>query len=185
MAHGRTLYEEVLRVPLIISPAGGVRASRIYSVVRMFDLYPTLPALCGIPCGAGGDAQTLFDPNTGALAATGNRVAFSELGQKENPSEWLCAMIDGPRKLIFNRQLTHDAPESAGTAFDLSNDQKEEAPNMHVSEAQRAGMEQRLLDASETWRRDAETYGPPRWDRLDEETLQNLNAIGYLPGAVN
>jgi arylsulfatase A-like enzyme len=46
--HGNTLYDEVLRVPLIIRPPGGSRSRRIRQLVRTVDLAPTVSDLMGL-----------------------------------------------------------------------------------------------------------------------------------------
>ncbi len=49
--HGSTLFDEVLRVPLIIRPPGGATAQVIEPLVRTVDLMPTLADLldCSLP----------------------------------------------------------------------------------------------------------------------------------------
>jgi len=46
--HGNTLYDEVLRVPLIIRPPGGCAGRRIRDLTRTVDLLPTLADLAGL-----------------------------------------------------------------------------------------------------------------------------------------
>ena len=45
--HGNGLFEEVLRVPWIVRPPGGMRGRRIPQLVRNVDLMPTLASLLG------------------------------------------------------------------------------------------------------------------------------------------
>jgi len=45
--HGNTLYDEVLRVPLVIRPPGGTEPRRVREIVRTVDLAPTTAELCG------------------------------------------------------------------------------------------------------------------------------------------
>lgn len=47
--HGTTLYDEVLRVPLIVRPPGGCAPRRVRTLVRGVDLAPTVAELCGVP----------------------------------------------------------------------------------------------------------------------------------------
>jgi arylsulfatase A-like enzyme len=47
--HGNALREEVLRVPWIVRPPGGMRGRRITQLARNVDLMPTLAALQGWP----------------------------------------------------------------------------------------------------------------------------------------
>jgi arylsulfatase A-like enzyme len=45
--HGNALHEEVLRIPWIVRPPGGMAPRRIAELVRSVDLMPTLAALLG------------------------------------------------------------------------------------------------------------------------------------------
>ncbi len=47
--HGTTLYEEQIRVPLVISAPGAVPKTRVASPVQTFDLLPTILAATGMP----------------------------------------------------------------------------------------------------------------------------------------
>jgi arylsulfatase A-like enzyme len=55
--HGRTFFEEVLRVPLVLRPPGGVppsgAARRVPVLARTVDLAPTLAELLGLELGPG------------------------------------------------------------------------------------------------------------------------------------
>ena len=48
--HGNTLYDEVLRVPLLLRPPGGTTPRRVGDLVRTVDLAPTLAGLCDLGC---------------------------------------------------------------------------------------------------------------------------------------
>ncbi len=50
--HGNALHEEVLRVPWIIRPPGGMTGRRISQLVRNVDVMPTLAGLLGWRCEA-------------------------------------------------------------------------------------------------------------------------------------
>ncbi len=55
--HGKSVYEEVLRVPFVVR-APGFRPGRIGAVVRLVDLMPTALDLCGVSA-LPGDGVTL------------------------------------------------------------------------------------------------------------------------------
>lgn len=59
LLHGRTVYEEVLRVPLLLR-APGVAPSVIDAPVDLCDVAPTLRALCGIAPAAACDGADLL-----------------------------------------------------------------------------------------------------------------------------
>jgi arylsulfatase A-like enzyme len=61
--HAKTLYDEVLHVPLVISYPRGVRfAQRIHAQVRTMDLAPTILGLAGVAAPAGFGAAGLAAP---------------------------------------------------------------------------------------------------------------------------
>jgi arylsulfatase A-like enzyme len=47
--HGHTLYDELLRVPLVLRQPGRVAPGRIAPAVGLVDLAPTILAHCGLP----------------------------------------------------------------------------------------------------------------------------------------
>jgi arylsulfatase A-like enzyme len=57
--HGYTLYDAVLRVPLILSGPGVPRGRVVESLVRSVDIAPTLLALAGLPALAETDGEPL------------------------------------------------------------------------------------------------------------------------------
>lgn len=60
--HGKTLYEEMLRVPVVLKlPGNALAGTRIASAVGLADLGPTLLAALGVAGLAGVDGRNLWD----------------------------------------------------------------------------------------------------------------------------
>ena len=174
IGHGRTLYDEVLHVPLIIRPAAMSQGARIPWVVRMFDLYPTLLTLCGLDQTEGIQGASFFLPD-GRLALREDRPAFSELDMmKPAVAQWGTSVIDGPYKMI------QGPGQGRSTAFNLQRDPAELRPNTHVSRSKRVFLADCIRKQIEENRKLAEKLGPPEWNRYDEETQEKLEAAGYL-----
>lgn len=81
MGHGRNLYDEVVKVPLIVAvPGEGSRARRIHEQVRTLDLFPTLCRMGGgaVPPGIEGeDLGPLLGGKAGpARAAVTETIRF-------------------------------------------------------------------------------------------------------------
>jgi arylsulfatase A-like enzyme len=75
--HGRTVYEEVIRVPLLMRWPGHVPAGvRIEPVVRLTDVAPTVLALIGLPVPPDRDGDALLPLIRGEPAPP--RVALTE-----------------------------------------------------------------------------------------------------------
>jgi arylsulfatase len=48
MGHGQYIYDEQIRVPLLVhSPTGGLASGRVHDIVRLVDVAPTIAALVG------------------------------------------------------------------------------------------------------------------------------------------
>jgi len=85
---GEALYDEVVRVPLIVKPAAGTcePGTVVKTQVRGFDVTPTLMELAGLPGDDGMDARSLvplMQPGAGdapdrvaVVETSGNRVAL-------------------------------------------------------------------------------------------------------------
>ncbi len=58
--HGYTLYEEMLRIPLILHARGRIAAGRVDRPSDTLDLHATLLELCGLDRSAGSDGRSLL-----------------------------------------------------------------------------------------------------------------------------
>lgn len=77
--HGDHLFgDEALRVPLVVVDPRRPGGRRVSGVVRSVDLAPTLCAVAGVECGAGGDGQSLLPALEGQPLPA--RLAFAETG---------------------------------------------------------------------------------------------------------
>lgn len=116
--HGPTLYEEVVRVPLIIVPPGLTEPRRIHRQVRSVDLFPTVLALVSISPSEKVRAQlegsNVLDPDArpgDALIETTYRYYTSKTAVRiadGNPWKFVITLGTGTREL-FN--LARDPQE--------------------------------------------------------------------------
>jgi arylsulfatase A-like enzyme len=120
MSHGQTLYQEVLRVPLVIHAPhrfrGGLRLGR----ASLLDLAPTLAELFGWKQEEGDpgfDGVSLLPVLTGrAPASSLERRAFLE--HLDFTDGAALALVEGPRKIILEKNEKH--------LFDLAGDHGEQ-----------------------------------------------------------
>jgi hypothetical protein len=110
--HGTSVYEEQVRVPLIVSVPGGLTARRIAEPVQTIDLLPTLLTALDIP-----RPPRLRGRDLGPLLA-GKRAEGKGLALAETDEQTLLA--EGSLRLICARKL------GACKLFDLSHDAAEE-----------------------------------------------------------
>jgi arylsulfatase A-like enzyme len=162
LVHRHQLYDELLRIPLVIAGPGVVRG-RIREQVQGIDLFPTIAALLGIvpPVGLVG---------TNLLGAPGVRPAFSETEYGIRPDGGTTEMLDvraPPWKLIWTPALDR------WQLYDLVHD-----PGEHDDRSAVAPEARVLAEQLGAWRRDAPL--PPRTGGSDPSLGQKLRALGYV-----
>jgi arylsulfatase A-like enzyme len=165
LGHGVSLYEEELRIPLLIHwPAGLAGAKRSTVPVSLVDLFPTLLDAVGIPIPAGQHGRSLLPLLRGEEPS--ERELFFEL---HPPYPELVGVRHGPWKLI---RSTGDSQ-----LFELTRDPQEQADL-----AERSGDLARRLGARiDEWRRSLAPAPPSRSEAIeDPELKQQLKALGYI-----
>jgi arylsulfatase A-like enzyme len=157
-AHGHTLYEELLRVPLIFSLPGRIPArSRVPNMVRLVDIMPTVLALTGTETDArmeGRDLNALFrgepaagPPQAGALLVD---EAFSE-GMLYGPEQKSITAYPYKliRKMASGVEILFDLYRDPGETENLAAATRGEAPgDLHDMDRLLYGT---LFRASDTW----------------------------------
>jgi arylsulfatase A-like enzyme len=208
LLHRDLLYDELLRVPLIVAGPGLGRGETVGALVEEVDLAPSILAYLGLPTPAGMEGRPVFGQGYGA----GNRPAvFAQYGGRRY------AVRTPSWKLIANRVPAGESParpagidgdgeprsadESAGEPaaggrepgepgstvprwryelYDLETD-----PGEHRDlAAERPDQVERLAEALERWRsRRAPGAEPGEPVDLDREEIERLKALGYLGGS--
>lgn len=156
-SHHATLYEEVLRIPLVIADPRRSESRRVSSRVQQLDLFSTLLALCGVraPVPSSRSAVDLSplvlegrEPTE--LAADrpflflSSRMGYQTPRACDGQQVW--AVSDGKRKFIGEE---FESPRRL--LFDLIADPHEETPISDRS----------ALDAAESWARACITNDEP------------------------
>jgi arylsulfatase A-like enzyme len=168
--HGQTLFEPLVRVPLVFRGAGAV-PGRLETPVSHVDLAPTLLALTGIVPGAGWQGQSLAGSIRGGSEPEARPVAMEIAGEPKMPPVRQRAIRDGRYKLI----TSFDDARWAEALYDLDADPHERTNlarrRPDVADALRAKL--RALVAEE-----AETVAIAGDE--DEEIADRLRELGYL-----
>jgi arylsulfatase A-like enzyme len=167
--HGNALYEELVRVPLVIrDPRTEHPGLRVDEQVRLVDVMPTILELLGLPADENADGRSLAPwlrpGERSARPAFGRLVSHHDVIRKES------LRSDG-YKLILNRFPQLPLVE----LYDLADDPRE---LLNLSEEQ-PELRERLeaeLDELRTPRGRA-SYAP---DEIPGELRQRLKALGYL-----
>jgi arylsulfatase A-like enzyme len=167
--HGRSQFEPVLRVPLIMRGPGVPAATRVATIVSLIDVMPTVLAAVGVPIPTGLDGSDLAPTWHGGGADLGGRYFIGEADHHEQNVEVMRAVRHYRDKLHVN------ARTGAETLFDLDRDPGElvdvarERPE--IVQALRAE-----LDRVAAVRR---TGGVPV--TLTPEQVERLKSLGYVP----
>ena len=172
IGHEKTLYGEVLHIPLLIALPGSSRRTDVAEVVSLVDLAPTLLDRIGRPVPASFEGRSLLPLSTGAAPPAG-QVAYSELpipegGASKRYSPHLHSVVVGTHKLIAGE---HGEMEF----YDLEADPGERNPDA-LSEAERAVLRQTLEEIRQRlMRRDPKREVKP----IDDATREQIRALGY------
>jgi arylsulfatase A-like enzyme len=116
--HGHALYDEQVRVPLLVR-APGVAAARVKGPVSAVDVVPTLLEIAGLPARGELAGRSLVPVARGAAAAA-DRPVFVELLAYPNFPRTMRAVVVGDWKLI------HDISENRYELYDIAQDPREE-----------------------------------------------------------
>ncbi len=124
--HGRSLFDTLLRVPLVVRPAGAPAPRRVRAPVGTVDLTPTVLGLLGRPVPGGLDGVSLQAALQGA--APPSRALFAE---QVSGNTALYAVRSGRYKLLHEilpnpRQLLFDLEADPGELRDISATQPEQ-----------------------------------------------------------
>lgn len=170
--HGRTLYEEVLAVPLLVySSAETLAAGRIEEPASVLDILPTLRDYVGLPPNPIEQGLSLLPVIRGEGRLPEDRPFYSDL--RSPPwfgNQTLKAVVRGDDKYILTLPDTEEL-------YDLAADPGEQASVL---------AERRLLAAELRGELEAFEETCPKYAQesaevsLDEEAVQKLKSLGYI-----
>ena len=186
IGHDKTLYEEVIRVPLIIHVPGQSERFDVEKRVSLIDVAPTLLDLVGIAPPAGFEGRSLAP-----LLRRGRDGAWSLAGLRN----WWAARTAGETQvvseLIKERDATRYSPHERAVVagsdkliagvdgqrefYDLAVDPAEHQPDALAAPA-RAKLEQSLEPLRAYAARGGDAAGGVV---IDEDTKERMRALGY------
>jgi len=173
--HGRTQYQEIMQVPLILRGPGIPAGARIATPASLVDVVPTALSLLGLPVPDALDGMDLrplwsavHDP---ARAGLEGRALFGEADHNNSETAVTSSVRRGAYKLITNRV--------SGTSelYDLSTDPREQR-NLLTSEPEVAAALGEVLE-----RFVAGSRRERQLPELSSEMRADLEALGYLEDA--
>ncbi len=175
--HGVLLYEETVRVPLILSGPGVPRGRRVTDLARTADVAPTLCALTGLEgssASVGAVLPGLDARGRHAAPAAPAPAAYLETLRPRLAHNWceLRALRTREWKLIEGARIElYDLRADPGERHDLAADRGEVRDSLLA-----------LLDAT-GFASHARGAHAADLDVLSEEERENLLSLGYVTGA--
>jgi arylsulfatase A-like enzyme len=173
-AHDRTLYDEIIHIPLIFWGSGRFSpGKRISALTSQVDIMPTILDYLGVPY-EGSMQGTSLRPLIEGTAATTRDTVWAEL------NTWIHvqAVVSNDHKLI--RNVSNDTWE----LYYLHQDPDEQT-NLYAKPAT-IGIQLTLMAEWERWTRDNSTLAGNITHeediekvQLNEQQLQQLRALGY------
>ncbi len=187
-AHGHTLYEEVVRVPMILKlpkdMAGRAAGSAVDEVVELVDLFPTLAEFAGIEVGTEIDGDSLASLIRGEREVDHHAIAISEHATHTREQVLGAAIISRDHKLIEAYDYGSAMPlrllgSRREALFDLAADPAEDVNRYEAKPSVVASLRDTLharVGASPaiTHRSTGEMV------ELSDEETEHLRALGYI-----
>jgi len=185
-AHGHTLYEEMLRVPLIVKLPGQRHAgTRVSTVSRTIDVMPTILAelslvpdvdeMQGVPL------QPLWDGAGKPLPLVAFSESLMETWEKKGltSERYKYVLSVGPASVREHGRAFLPAEPDAVELYDLRRDPGEKNNLLGPHSTAEANRLAALFEA-ELRRLSAERRGRAEAGQLAPETVEGLKALGYV-----
>ena len=166
--HGRTQFQEVMRVPLLMRGPGLPAGRRETAPVSLVDVMPTLLSRARVEAPPSLDGEDLGPLLRGEASPLSGRYLFGEADHNNAEPDITRAVRHGRYKLHFNR-LT-----GKRELFDLGEDPGERVDRAAAQPAVTAELGARL----ERFMRTRSEAAPP--SRLTPEEIEKLKSLGYL-----
>ena len=167
LQHSRTLFEELLRVPLIISGPGVPQGTTTETPVSLLDVWPLLADLTGVP------APSYLPSRSLRQLANGTQLPepfFADLAV--NWGIHTSAVVDNATKLIVDRN--HEA-----SLYDLGSDPGEQHDIVRQAATRTEAMGA-ILRIRQANSRTSLVRSPQRRSVLTPDRRARLRALGYI-----
>ncbi len=163
--HGHTLYDEVLRIPMIWW-GPGFESGRRSEPASLIDVFPTVMEAIGQAAPFGLPGRSLLP----SLSGGGHGPPRTLIAERTLYGPELETAISWPFKVI------HEPLRRQARLFDLSADPGESLDIAH----QQMDQTRRLMKSLQAYRRLAASVEGAEAAELDSETLETLKSLGYV-----
>ena len=165
--HGRTLYDEMLKVPLIMAGPGIPVGKMIEEQVQVIDIMPTILELCGSEIPSGIEGKSLL-PLIKQEVADWEQFAFAEADAEKKVKDIYRVVRAGRYKLIYDRLTGREE------LYDLALDPYEQVNIIEDKPEIAETLRQKLREWMVTER------GNPATVKISEKQKNEIRALGYL-----
>jgi arylsulfatase A-like enzyme len=183
VGHGSGLYNEELRVPLIVAGRGIPAGRVVRENVSLVDVAPTVLAFAGVPAEARFEGRSLLPLLAGAAPPVDVIAQLERTKTALDLRHHTAAIVRGDEKLMLLAP-GWAAALGAGALYDLSIDPFEKKPVAMLggpdSPAERRAIVLRDALADAERRLAASGASAPETKPLDEERRRRLRALGYV-----
>ena len=168
MEHGKTLFDEVLRVPLLVAGTGLPGGRVVETPVSLVAIAPTLTELAGVQTAADGRGASLAPVLRGGEAAGGPVFATLSPPTAKHRS----AAVEGTAKVILDRGFKT-------LLFDVARDPGERT-NIADADLVRSEHLKGAIGAHNKAGYKARAAAPPEKKTLDADRRERLRQLGYV-----
>lgn len=177
--HGHTIYQEMVRVPLVVKGWGEAPGTVVSLPVRSIDILPTVLDALALPPESGAEGRSLLPLLRGREAAAGGKDVFFDEESFDGAFLLRGALREGRWKYILTERSNRKGGRGPGDEelYDLAADPGEtrdlaaEEPAI-LAELRRA-LRLHLADPGRTRRKAPAAV-------LDRKTVDQIRALGYM-----
>lgn len=165
--HGQTLYDELVKVPLIVAGPGIPEGKSIGKQVQLIDVMPTILELCGAGVPSKAEGRSLL-PLIQKDDADWEELAFAEADWRNVKQDIKRAVRTGEYKLYYDRYT-----------------KREELYNLRSDPGEKHNILEERPDVADSLRKELRRWmaaerGSPARITLPEKEKERLRALGYL-----
>ncbi len=180
VGHGNSLFEELIRVPLIIMPPEGkIVFSFVDQSVTINDIFPTICEAAGLDVPSGLHGRSLFPlmEDEREVEWDGERDIISEVRREDVEEGYQEVLIRGRWEYNVRRKRGKESLEHF--LYDLENDPSERV-NLIQSDPVTAS---NMLTALNMWLDAYPLFEAPVAEQMmNREQMEQLESLGYLEG---
>ncbi len=178
VGHGNSLFEELIRVPLIIVPPEGRAVSSFADQpATINDIFPTICEAAGLVVPSGLHGRSLFPLMEDGREAgwDGEREILSEIRREDVEDGFQEVLIRGKWKFNIRRKQGMEGPERF--LYDLEKDPNERVNCIRSNPVKASQM----FTAMEDWLNAYPLFeAPVAKQRMSRSKLERLKSLGYL-----